>query len=105
MLAVIEQHQTEGQIVVDGRDQPRATRGECWRAAPLPARGLVIDFERTSLEIRTVTGREAVEFAGGTLKPVSFIPSGSKMRSRKRVSNGCPVARAIKTPNTSDPVL
>jgi hypothetical protein len=29
---------------------------------------------------------------------VSFMPSGSKMRSRKNVSSGRPEARAISTP-------
>jgi hypothetical protein len=33
------------------------------------------------------------------------MSSGSKMCSRRNVSNGWPEARAISTPSTSDPVL
>ena len=41
----------------------------------------------------------------GTPKPVSVMPSGPKIRSLRNVSNGCPEARSISTPRTSEPVL
>jgi predicted dithiol-disulfide oxidoreductase (DUF899 family) len=41
----------------------------------------------------------------GTLKLVSFMPSGSKRRSRKNVSSAWPEARAISAPSTSKETL
>ena len=41
----------------------------------------------------------------GTVKPVSTMPSGSKMRSRRTDSGSCPHARASSTPSTWDDVL
>jgi hypothetical protein len=40
-----------------------------------------------------------------TLKAVSFIPSGSQIRSRKASPKDMPVARAMSTPVTSAAVL
>ncbi len=39
-------------------------------------------------------------FSARTLKPVSFMPSGSQIRSRRASSKDPPVARAMSTPVT-----
>ena len=39
-------------------------------------------------------------FSAGTLKPVSFMPSGSQTRSRTASPKDMPVARAMRTPVT-----
>ncbi len=41
----------------------------------------------------------------GTLNAVSFMPSGAKMRSRRKVSSVLPVAREIRMPRISEPLL
>ena len=43
-------------------------------------------------------GRTGRACRAGTLKLVSFMPSGAKMRSRRNSSSGWPEARAIRTP-------
>ena len=49
---------------------------------------------------------QAFQFAiRDTLKPVSCIPSGSKMRSRRNSSNGLAAARSSSTPSTCATVL
>ena len=42
---------------------------------------------------------------GRTQNPVSVMPSGPKIRSARKSSNGSPLARATSTPSTSEPVL
>ena len=41
---------------------------------------------------------------GPGVKPVSAMPSGSRMRSRRTVSSGLPATREISTPSTSEPM-
>ena len=51
VLSLVQHHLTEGQIVVDGRDQAPGAGRERGRAAPLTSLGLVIEFERAGFEI------------------------------------------------------
>lgn len=42
--------------------------------------------------------------AAGTLNAVSFMPSGSKMRSHRNASSDRPVRDAISSPRMSEPL-
>ncbi len=61
MFAQGKHHLTEGQIVVDGRNQSPSSRREGRRAAPLAAQGLVIDGKLPARGISPVAGRQPVE--------------------------------------------
>src|SRR6266545_2917231 len=62
-LALVKQHLTKGQEVVDRRDQPSGAGRERGRAAPL-ALGLIIELDRSSRGIDLVAGPEPVELLG-----------------------------------------
>ena len=84
--AVVQHHLAEGEIVVDRRDQPAAAGRERRRAGSTGRRGLVEHLERAGLRDRSSSWSRADRASPrGTLKPVSFMPSGSKIRSRRNV--------------------
>src|SRR6266566_7877377 len=62
MLAQVEHHLAEGQVVVDGRNQSSSAGRKCRRARPLAALDLVIDLDLPACEIGPIAGRQTVEF-------------------------------------------
>ena len=52
-------------------------------------------------EGQVIVDRRDEPVSGGTWNAVSFMPSGSKRRSRRNVLKGFPDTREIKTPSTS----
>src|SRR2546427_11318116 len=59
----------EGQIVVDGGDQPPAARRKCRRAAPFAPLGLVIELERPGVRIDLVAGGQPVDLGRRHAEP------------------------------------
>ena len=101
MLAVVQHHLPEGQVVVDRR---REFVGEDGRARPQAAARFVEDREPAGRGVGLVARCQPVGFAAGTLKPVSFMPSGAKRRSGEERLQRLADACASSTFSTSKPV-
>ncbi len=61
MPAKGQHHPAEGEVVIGGRDQAAAARGEGGRAAPQAVAGFVIDRESPGRGIDLVAGRQPVQ--------------------------------------------
>src|SRR5205823_7040606 len=59
VLAVMQQHVPEGEVVVHARDKPRAARWESRWAAPLAGGGVVEEHERSALRVGEIARRKA----------------------------------------------
>src|SRR6266700_1547430 len=68
MLAQVEHHLAEGQVVVDGRNQSTSAGRKCRRARPLATLDLVIDLDLPAYEIGPIAGRQPVELLTGHAK-------------------------------------
>jgi hypothetical protein len=99
--AVVQQHPEVGVIVVDGGVQPAATALERRRPAVTAALGLVPDVELTGLRVGAYSGGSRCSWSTGTWNPVSFMPSGPKMRSRRNSSYDWPATLETSTPGRS----
>src|SRR6185312_6615595 len=61
MLALVQQHARESEIIVDRRDEPGAAILECWRPRPLAVLGGVEKIERGGLVVGEIACRKTIE--------------------------------------------
>jgi hypothetical protein len=90
-----------GDLHVAEADAGAATSFERRRPAPLPV-GAVFDDRPTGGGIVAFVRRgQPADALAAHVKAVSFMPSGSQIRSRRASPKDMPVARAMSTPVTS----
>ena len=105
MLALVQHHPAEGEIVVDRRDQPAGAGLEDGRAGEAAAAGLVEDREAPPVcGIGPVAGREAVELRLGHAEAGVLHAERREDALAQEVSSVWPEARAISTPRMSEPL-
>jgi hypothetical protein len=103
-LAVVgtagEQRRGEGEVVLGGRGEPAARPSNVGGRLHRPS----APSSRTGSPVTALSRSYAVAnrsmLSAPTLKAVSFIPSGSQLRSRRAAPKDMPVARAMSTPVT-----
>ena len=75
-LSPVQHHPAEGQVIVDGRDQPPATRLEGGGTAPLAVPRIIVNLQLPSLGVCPVATRPSVDLRGRRVKPGVFHPEG-----------------------------